>query len=396
MKHLDSERIQLWRSRKLEVAEILAVADHVEACAACREALSGREGEEEFVKALDLALERQRSAPYHPTAAQLESWVDGRSDPFDRELVESHAAVCARCRETAEDLRRFSSTGLAARPRPRRAWVGLAAAGLLLFVAAMLWRGDVRDPSPARLTHPAVEAADRVVEPPPPLLRDGDLRVEGNGTVAGLPQRWKAEVLTLLARPELTTPAVALDLRRSFGQFRDEGDEHEGAVALVEGPVSRVVLDSRPRFRWRGPATAVAYRVEVFGPRFVPVATSALLKENGWSPERELPRGALLTWKVVAIDADGTESMFPRPPAPPAVFRIASEESVAEIAAARATGSRLLAGVALWRAGMLREAADELALLAAENPAFAPARALARESRRGADAATDIPARRSR
>jgi hypothetical protein len=385
MSHLPAELLLRWRARSASATEILAATDHLETCADCRDALSGPGGTEAFADALDFTLERERAEPFHPTPAQLESWVDGRSESSETELIESHAAVCERCRATAEDLRHFSRSLLAGRPRSRRSWASLAAAGLVLAFGAALWqRGATAPAGPERALSGSGSTSLSSPPPPPerPLLRDGDLRIDADGTVSGLPERWRSETLALLDRPELPTPALARDLLRSAGRIR--GGETDGADAArgVVEPVSRVVLDSRPEFRWQGSA-AVAYRVEVFGPGFVPVATSPPTAAQTWRTEQPLPRGVLLTWKVTAIDAAGGESMFPRPPAPPAVFRIASAEAVEEIEAARATRSRLLVGMALWRAGLLEDAADELVLLGSENPEFEPARALAIASRQG-------------
>jgi hypothetical protein len=93
-----------------------------------------------------------------------------------------------------------------------------------------------------------------------------------------------------------------------------------------------------------------------------------------------LPRGETLTWTVTARLAGGNSLLVPSAPAPPALLEVASGAAAEEIAAARATGSHLLAGLALWRAGMVTEGAAELARLSDESPGSPFARALAKSS----------------
>jgi hypothetical protein len=141
-----------------------------------------------------------------------------------------------------------------------------------------------------------------------------------------------------------------------------------------------VVLDDRPRFSWHGPV-AWFYRVEIYDARFTAVATSDLLHATSWVPPSPLRRGELLLWKVTASHG-GEEVSFPTAPQLSATFRIASAADTAEVRAARATGSHLIAGLALWRAGLLDEASAELALVARANSDAPFAQQLAASSAR--------------
>jgi hypothetical protein len=146
-----------------------------------------------------------------------------------------------------------------------------------------------------------------------------------------------------------------------------------------------VALADRPASRWRGP-DAASYRVDVFGPGYVRVASSGVVRAQRWLPTAPLPRGELLTWKLTVTEAGGEPTIYPAVPAPPAVFQIAGVSEARAVEDARATGSHLPTGLAPWQAGAVGEAARELAALAAANPSSELARRLADSSARGAAA----------
>jgi hypothetical protein len=60
----------------------------------------------------------------HPTETAINDYVDGTSDPFERNAVETHLAACEVCRLLVEDLREIKrATGtLELREPPARAW----------------------------------------------------------------------------------------------------------------------------------------------------------------------------------------------------------------------------------------------------------------------------------
>jgi hypothetical protein len=133
-------------------------------------------------------------------------------------------------------------------------------------------------------------------------------------------------------------------------------------------PTGRVIAEVRPELSWTARDSAT-YTVYVYdGER--EIARSATLRETRWTPPRALPRGRLLTWQVEAARGESIETL-PRPPAPPAVFRIVSEEEWRDVARAREAhpGDDLLLGILYARAGMLDEAGDALRRAAASDPA---------------------------
>jgi len=60
----------------------------------------------------------------HPTETAINDYVDGTSDPFERNAVEAHVTSCAVCRRLVDDLREIKrATGtLELREPPARAW----------------------------------------------------------------------------------------------------------------------------------------------------------------------------------------------------------------------------------------------------------------------------------
>ena len=60
----------------------------------------------------------------HPTETAINDYVDGTSDPFERNAVETHLATCDVCRQMVDDLQEIKrATGtLELREPPARAW----------------------------------------------------------------------------------------------------------------------------------------------------------------------------------------------------------------------------------------------------------------------------------
>jgi anti-sigma factor RsiW len=66
----------------------------------------------------------------HPTETAINDYVDGTSDPFERNAVETHLTTCVACRQLVDDLREITrATGaLELREPPVRAWGRIARA----------------------------------------------------------------------------------------------------------------------------------------------------------------------------------------------------------------------------------------------------------------------------
>lgn len=192
--------------------------------------------------------------PAHPSFDEIAGYVDGTLDPISREIVATHVEDCARCRRELRDLRAFT--------KPRRRWIGWAAAAVIALAALLI------------LVRP---------QPTPEL-------------------------------PTLQTNPSPLVLR---------GNRQPSTVNLEPAPLTplgAVVTSDRPTFTWSA-VPGARYRVEVFDTSFRPVAASDIVTVPQWTPPRPLPRGATYVWQVTAITPAGSITA-PRPPAPEARFMI--------------------------------------------------------------------------
>jgi hypothetical protein len=129
--HLSDDTLKSYRGRTLTPTALLDADDHLAECEGCRARLAGeaaaaaatvtpaasaavaRVGSNAPAVVLAGALSRDAAddldagRPFHMSADLLGGYVDGTLDEIDAEIAESHLASCAKCREEAEDLRRF-------------------------------------------------------------------------------------------------------------------------------------------------------------------------------------------------------------------------------------------------------------------------------------------------
>lgn len=300
----------------------------------------------------------------HVDAETLVLLVDGKLQPAEREVAESHLDDCAICAGELEDLRRFALE----RPRQRRTqprrlarfMVPLAAAAVLAVVFRLM------DREPARPAIP-VPVRPSVTTTTPP-------RPERPAAVAGYANpKWTALVAEVRRSGKLPASrdyglAAAEDIRR--------GNDPVHAAERVS-PTGRVIDETRPELSW--PARpGSTYEVAIFrGDE--EIARSPVLHEPRWKPAQTLPRGATYIWQVETTK-DGTTEIIPSPPAPQAMFAILGEAEHADLVAARRAHprDRLLHAVLFARYGMADEARASLRDAAAAGDA-AVARILAGE-----------------
>ena len=131
-------------------------------------------------------------------------------------------------------------------------------------------------------------------------------------------------------------------------------------------PLGTVVLDTRPMLRWTPVAGATTYIVTLQDQATGQAVSSAPLARTEWVPERPLTRGVTYVWQVAGSVAGGTETVAPRPPAPPARFRVLESEAADQLQTLPA--SHLVRGVLYANAGLMADAERELAALSAQNP----------------------------
>jgi hypothetical protein len=310
-----------------------------------------------------------------PSFEDVAAYVDGRLDGEARAAFEERLHEDPLLQAEVADLEALRRE-MAQPRRPAAAtvpsWTYLAAAAVLVAaVAAFLATREPRDTrsatggsAPPAATAPAGEPA--VVA----TVRDGagsvELRTDGSLRGPRVPEALAPRVARALRDGALTVPALRPDL--AVAPVTAMGPSSATPVRFAPvGPLSTLVRSDRPTLRWSAHPRARSYQVSVFDLDLEPVASSGAITATEWTPGTALRRGQTYLWQVRATTAAGSETV-PAPPAPEARFHVASASAVATVEPAVASGSALVAGVALAEAGFLEEAERRFDALAADNP----------------------------
>lgn len=106
--HLTAETIERYGAKKSSPAEFLAASDHLAACAECRQKLEFAVSAQAAFAGLQSQFAALSDEDFtHLPYEQLALYVDGKMDSVEREIADSHLAVCENCREDLADLRGF-------------------------------------------------------------------------------------------------------------------------------------------------------------------------------------------------------------------------------------------------------------------------------------------------
>jgi hypothetical protein len=294
-----------------------------------------------------LVAELSHAEPAHLDYDILESYVDGRADAIDREIVESHASFCVSCGRELRDLETFASQIR----RHRRLWmpIGVAAAIAAFMIGLFTY-----------FQHSTTGVV---------ALHDGgrEVRLLSDGHLAGLSGLTAGDELRIgraMRAGTLAVPADASQLARAGEALRSV--ERTSSPIEPLAPIGCIIVSDKPTFEWTS-IPGARYRVEVFSDHFRPVADSGLIDATHWTVPQSLPRGATYAWQVTAVTDAGLETTAPAPPAPEARFAVVDETDAQTIQRLSQTGSHLALGVAYAEAGATADAKRELEALAAEN-----------------------------
>ena len=192
--HLSTkEEVERYLQRALTPAELLAADDHLSVCSTCRRRLVEAGRPEALLSNVRASLNAEaRHAPTHLVYEQLADYVDGRVDEAEREVMDSHLAVCTQCKEEMRDLFAFKET-LARAPlaevnapatptfrerflssvrttfslRPLRLASGLAALALVVLAVTLwvVWKSSTTKPGTQEIVQ--TQPSPRLVETPP-------------------------------------------------------------------------------------------------------------------------------------------------------------------------------------------------------------------------------------
>jgi anti-sigma factor RsiW len=119
VEHLSETQLIGYSERTLRPHELLAVDRHLASCEMCHERLT-RELPRATKRTSSPSLE-SGGEPFHLDYDQhLEPYVDDTANDIDREIVDSHVALCSKCAADLKDLVAFKQQPRASIPRDVR------------------------------------------------------------------------------------------------------------------------------------------------------------------------------------------------------------------------------------------------------------------------------------
>ena len=361
----------------------------------------------------------QSEGPFHLDYEQhLEPYVDGKANDIDREIVDSHIALCSQCADELRDLLAFKEQPVAAIKSDARvtsSWwkqwspqlsslsnPALATAvviAIFILAAVLLWttyptsrveqaetsspesdkqRQAVGKEQPSPSTEHAAQqnpgegrAAPR--EEPLIALNDasGQVILNQHGQLEGLqelPPDLKESVERALATRRLQASPALMGWPTGAGNSRGEFEQQSTFAPL--DPTDVVIETDRPTFRWRVLENARNYIVTIYDAKLRQVGSSSPVTGTEWTIPNSLERGVTYSWQISAALKDGKTVVSPKPPLPEARFRILDQHAVAALAKLRASAgsSHVVMGVFYWKHGLIEESEREFQALAKANP----------------------------
>lgn len=428
--HTSEEILDRYATRNTTPAEILKVQKHIAVCDSCRAKLARVINAEKAFRALhqNFTFDDVSDEPEHLPYEQLALFADNKMDDVDREITESHLAVCRECSKDLADLQIYRK--IAAAPTvintssyetPKSSfWQrlfafdsmgSLAPIGAVLLVAVLVgaWflmrgngKGEIAEfnnqntipanynPTTSVIATNASPKDSPQTLPPTPTenlpdnetlyaINDGQLKIDVKNNLKG------AENLSPsaqnLIRQSLQSGKIAIvnnSLGDEGGVLMGERNAERGVPFALQTPVGKVIRENQPILRWKALKDAQNYSVAIVDDKFRVVEQSGKLTATSWKPSKPLPRGVNYSWQVTATLPDGTETVSPSSPAPQARFRVIEQNLFDDINRIEKSGNRshLALGVLYAKAGLRQEARFEFEKLVRKNPNSSLARKL--------------------
>jgi Putative zinc-finger len=415
--HLTQIQIEDYGRHTLSAAEFLSASRHMRDCEACRLKVERVFDDEVFYtlkSEVYSALAEAVASPAehaHLTFERTAAYVDEALAGEERQVVTDHLTGCEQCAMAVDDLRafrtqvmsgldreyqqppapattenhwrRFVASVQSLMPRSPALAVGSAVAALLMIaVGWLIWQAIEWGGKDPKITQTPPSPTTPVVSPNPPQegaamviaqLNDGAGQVvlNGNGKLSGidhLPPGYQQMIKNALSSQRLDKSPLLAGLVRSDSLLRKGGDRQRNKFSLI-APVGIVMLPDRPTFRWSPLEGATGYIVEVYDDKLRQVIISPQLADTSWTAPHPLKRGGIYSWQVTTSKG-GEEIISPRPPAPPAKFRVLDQTLANEIVQARRAyaSSHLTMALVYTQAGLLDEAEREFRALQRANP----------------------------
>jgi anti-sigma factor RsiW len=338
--HLTDEQLARFAAGAGTPEDVLAVDDHLAACAACRDRARMLQATDDRLAAVPEAVMApvsglEAETDPHLTDAEVQAVVDDDLADADRARIEDHLETCETCAAQVAELRAWATAP--AKPTFRRyAW---AAVLLLLLIPIGYWQ-SLRDRPPAvadpiGLAALPADAQDRVRA----ALRTGSVPLPA--AIAALAGRRE----TLMGPPAPPAP------------FR------------VVGPVATAVAGDRPELTWEPLAGAGEYTVTIADDQGRPIGAGFRVRGTTFTPPEPLPRGHVFTWQVAAQEGS-RQLIAPAPPAPPARFAVLDAATAARLADLERAqpDAHVVLGILYAQAGVLADARRHLQAVPAADP----------------------------
>ncbi len=280
--HLSDSQLIGYGAKTLDSEELLAADRHLASCDVCHDRLTHLSP-----KTFDLSIEEPFHLDYDEHVAP---YVDGAANDIDREIVESHIALCSQCEKDIRDLQEFRQQPVPSSPDERvrhwtasmgqgsRGWNPQRTAALVIAVfiigiipALFLWTRSrtlepaheagpaslsgadkqtgreptSAGPSPEHLaTQPSPDAHANEPEQPLVALNDGGHHVtlDERGQSTGLellPLELRRTVETVLATRKLRKSPALGNLTEGIARLRGQIEQQDTIVPL--DPVGVVI-----------------------------------------------------------------------------------------------------------------------------------------------------------
>jgi hypothetical protein len=347
--HVTDAEIEQFHRRQLPGDALLPLTDHLAGCDECRRRIAERGDIAMASASLRAAL--GIDGDEHVSELEIQALVDGVLDADRQGEILAHIDRCPACAEEVRDLRAFVA-GSIAPGRGRWPWTvgALAAAAVLVLGVAFGW---LARPDSPRQVASFVDGS-------------GVVTLDSRGSLAGV----GALAASDSERVRVSAATGRLSLPPALAELNDRGGTLLGPATAPEfrvvAPLGTVVLDTQPTLRWTPLPGAVTYIVTLQDQVTGQTISSSPLTLNEWVPDHPLTRGTTYTWQVAGSVSGGTEVVAPRPPAPPARFRVLDASTADRFQTLPA--SHLVRGVLYASAGLVADAERELAALSAQNP----------------------------